>query len=188
MEHLLRLLEHYQYVILFPLAIIEGPIVTILAGFLCSGGQMNPLWAFPLIIAGDLIGDSLYFGLGRWGGPHLVKRAGRWLGLTPQKLDRVRVFFDAHPTQTISLSKIILGIGVAGLFLAGHARVSFNKFLRICIWTSACQCAVYLCIGWLFGRAYVQINHYLNYVATICIVAGIALVLFFTIKTMSKKI
>ena len=31
----------YRYAILFPLVIIEGPIVTILAGFLASLGQFN---------------------------------------------------------------------------------------------------------------------------------------------------
>ena len=31
----------YRYVILFPLVVIVGPIVTILAGFLASLGQFN---------------------------------------------------------------------------------------------------------------------------------------------------
>ena len=42
MDHIVYLLTEYKYLILFPLAIVEGPIIAVIAGFLCSSGFLNP--------------------------------------------------------------------------------------------------------------------------------------------------
>ena len=188
MEYIIYLLTQYRYYILFPLAIVEGPMITVIAGFFCANRFLNPLIVFPIIILGDITGDSFYYMLGRWGSDKLPKKIGRRFGLNSERLDRVRVFFDSNPRKTIFFSKIVLGIGVAGLFLAGNTKVPYKKFLRICLVTSILQCAVYLCIGFLFGHAYIQINHYLNYFASISIVVACALVLFFAIRSIFKKL
>ena len=103
-------------------------------------------------------------------------------------MDSARFFFEANPNRTISLSKVVLGVGVAGIFMAGNAKVPYNKFIRICLVTSALQYIVYIGIGLLFGQAYIQINHYLNYFASLSIIAAIAIFLFFFIKSKLKKI
>jgi membrane-associated protein len=188
MEHLFHLLTQYRYIILFPLAIVEGPIITVIAGFLCTLGFLNPLFVFPIIISGDVIGDSLYYGLGRIGNAKFVQNIGKRVGINSDKINSARAFFNSNPTRTISLSKIILGIGVAGLFLAGQAKVPYKKFLSICTLTSAAQCAIYLSIGLLFGNAYLKIDKYLNYFASVTIVAALLFFLFFIIKSKLKKI
>lgn len=188
LEHILYLLTEYKYFILFPLAIVEGPILAVLAGFLSANGFLNPFIIYPIIVVGDLIGDSLCYMLGRWGKSKLFKKIGIRFGMNSEKLDRVRVFFDTNPTKTISLSKITLGIGVAGIFLAGNAKIPYFKFLRICLVTSAIQYVVYISIGLLFGHAYIQINHYLNIFASFTIVAAVALILIFSIKSKFRKI
>jgi len=187
-EQILHLLTEYKYLILFPFAIVEGPIIAVIAGFLCTGGFLDPLFVYPIIVLGDITGDSLCYSLGRWGKPGFLNKIGKWFGLKSDKIDRARIFFDANPIKTISLSKIILGIGFAGIFLAGNAKVPYLKFLKICLVTSAIQYTVYLTLGILFGNAYVKISHYLNNVAAICILIAIALILFFSIKSMLRKI
>lgn len=188
MDNIIYLLSHYKYLILFPLAIVEGPILAVIAGFLCTTGVLNPVLVFPIIVAGDLIGDSLCYALGRWGIPKpLRKLAKRW-GFKRETLDRVKTYFDANPVKTISLSKITLGIGVAGIYMAGHARIPYNRFIRICLMTSALQYLVYLSIGILFGDAYIQISRYLNFFASITIVTALAVVVFLLIRRMLQKI
>src|SRR5258708_12893626 len=61
---ILELLVHYRYFVLFPISIVEGPIVTVLGGFLASMGQLSVLWVFVVVVLGDLVGDSLYYFLG----------------------------------------------------------------------------------------------------------------------------
>jgi membrane protein DedA with SNARE-associated domain len=110
------------------------------------------------------------------------------MGLKPGNIEKARFYFDANPKKTISLSKITLGIGVAGIYLAGNARIPYLRFLKICTVTSALQYIVYLSIGILFGAAYKQINHYLNVFAASAIIALLSVILFFVVKSIRKKL
>jgi membrane protein DedA with SNARE-associated domain len=167
---------------------VEGPIIAVIAGFLCAGGILNPWIVFPIVVAGDITGDTIVYMLGRWGKPAFLNRVGKWIGLSPGKIERVREIFTVNPVRTISLSKIVLGIGVAGIFLAGNARVGYQKFISICLVTSAAQYIIYLGIGLLFGDAYKQISHYLDLFAAVSVTAGAAIILFFIIRSIRKKI
>ncbi|TDW99245.1 DedA family protein [Dinghuibacter silviterrae] len=187
MEHIVYLLSHYKYLLLFPLAIVEGPILAVIAGFLCTTGVLNPLFVFPIIVCGDVIGDSLCYTLGRWGVPKPIRRLALLLGVKKENVDRVRTFFDTHPIKTIALSKITLGIGVAGIYLAGNTKVPYPKFIRICLATSALQYLVYLTIGFVFGGAYREINRYLNDAASLIIVVALAIVVLLLIRRKLRK-
>jgi membrane-associated protein len=188
MENILDLLVQYKYLILFPLSIVEGPIVAIISGFLCVSGFFNPLIVYPVILAGDMIGDSLVYILGRWGVPEFLKRIARRIGLAAENIEPIRAYFDSNPKKTISLSKITLGIGFAGLYVAGNARIPYNKFIGICFITSALQYIVYICIGLLFGAAYKQISHYLDFFSALISVIVLAGIIVYFVRSKRKKI
>lgn len=188
MEDIINLLSHYKYVILFPLAIIEGPILAVIAGFLCIHGFLNLFIVYPIIVMGDITGDTFCYLLGRWGVPPFLKKIANWLGFKPENIQETRQYFDANPNKTISLSKITLGIGFAGIYLAGNAGIPYYKFIRICLVTSALQYVVYMSVGLLFGDAYKQISQYLNFFAAITIVAALAILLIYFLKSKRKRL
>lgn len=166
---------------------MEGPIIAVIAGFLCTTRFLNPLIVFPVIVTGDIIGDSLCYMLGRFGVPEFLKKIAKRLGFKAENINRVRSYFDANPIRTISLSKITLGIGFAGIYLAGNAKIPYRKFILICLLTSALQYIVYLSIGLLFGSAYQQISHYLDFATALIIVTGLTILIFIFIKSKRKK-
>jgi membrane protein DedA with SNARE-associated domain len=186
MEHIIQLLYEFKYLFLFPLAVVEGPILAIIAGFLCMEGVLNPFIVYPIIVLGDITGDSLVYALGRWGKSCTSGRWHRLMGLSGAKIERARTYFGNNPVKTVSLSKIALGVGVAGIFLAGNSRVPYRKFIAICFGTSAVQYAAYLGIGLLFGRAYREISLYLNYIATAAIIVSFAFLFVYIIKSLDK--
>lgn len=170
------------------MAVVEGPVIAIIAGFLCANGILNPLCVFPLIVLGDITGDSICYALGRRGMPKVLKNMVFRFGPNTEKMSRVRDYFNAHPVTTISLSKITLGVGFAGIYLAGNARIPYPRFIRICLLTSVAQYLIYLGIGILFGDAYIGISRYLNEIAALFLLAGAALLFFFFIQSIIKKI
>lgn len=188
MATLLIYILKYRYFILFPLSIIEGPIIAIVAGFLCRQGILNFLIVYCILIAGDIIGDSMYYALGYWSNSPFAMKLVNRMGIKKDRLEKVKFYFGSNPFKAITLSKLILGVGVAGLFLAGKSKISYARFFTICLIISFVQCLLYLIIGWFFGEFYLQINHYFNYIASMSIVVVLATVLFYTVRSKFKKL
>jgi membrane protein DedA with SNARE-associated domain len=61
----------YGYAALLPLAIIEGPAVTVFAAFLAAQGVFEVVGVYAIVVLGDLVGDVLHYAVGRWA-------AARW--------------------------------------------------------------------------------------------------------------
>jgi membrane-associated protein len=173
---------------LFPIAVLDGPIVTVIVGFLCKLGVLNPLVAYPIIVVADGIGDSIYYSLGRWGRGKYFEKVINWLGLTPSRLERMRGYLGSNAVKMISVSKVVLGVGVAGLFLAGRSGMVYSRYILICFCTSLVQCAVYLTIGYFFGAFYQEIGHYLDFFGVLILVVFLAVVAYLIITSKMKKV
>jgi len=178
MEYLILLLTKYGYFILFPLAAIEGPIVTIIAGFLSSLGIMNVFIAYAVVMAGDVVGDSGLYWVGRSGSALF----SRYFEKRHEKIERVKDYFKVHERKAIALSKLFYGIGITGLLAAGSLKVPYKRYITICFFTTAAQSVALIVIGALFGHAYIQLNRYLNYYAAATIVVGLIIIFIVAFK------
>jgi membrane-associated protein len=174
MDKLIQWLTTYKYAVLFPLAIVEGPVLAVVVGWLCSAGLMRIGIAYPIIIAGDIVSDSACYLLGRLTARGRPGKLARRMGITSERMVRWQTWLRDNPIKTISLSKITLGIGPAGIFMAGRAQIPYGRFLPICIGTSAVQYFFYLLAGLLLGHGYLILTRYLNIAGALIIAAAIA--------------
>jgi membrane protein DedA with SNARE-associated domain len=142
---------------------MEGPIITIIAGFLVSLGQMNFYIAYILAVAGDLIGDTMYYCLGRWGGRKYLARWIKYTGLTEERLTHLEGYFSRHAGKTLVATKFTQGIGFAVLTAAGLAKVPYRKFIFYNLLPTIPKSFTLLLVGFYYGKAYLKINEYLNY-------------------------
>lgn len=180
------LLIHYGYLIFLPLAVIEGPIVTIVAGFLASLGYFNALAIYALAILGDLIGDTVYYVLGRRGNEYLLKRK-RFLWINIEQLKALTNHFDQHLGKSIILGKWTHFVGAPILIAAGMARVSFKKYILFNIIGTAPKIFVFLIIGYYFGQAYKRIDFYLEYAGAIIFFIIILIAIIYFLARIFKK-
>ena len=183
---IITLLSHYGYILLFPIAIIEGPIVTVIAAFLASQGYMNLLGIYAVVIAADIAGDFLFYALGRWNMP-FIKKHGHYLGVTEQKIKKAEEYYLKHHHKSIIISKTIHGLGVVGLVAAGALKVPYPRFFRIALAVSLVQSAIFVLIGFFLGHAYSTIGKYLGYFATVTTCIIIAGIIGFLIYRFIKK-
>jgi membrane-associated protein len=188
MDKLIQWLTAYKYAVLFPLAIVEGPVLAVVVGWLCAAGLMRVGIAYPIIIAGDMVGDSGCYLLGRLNAGGSPGRFGRRLGLSREKIERWHNWFRDNPVKMISLSKITLGVGPAGIFLAGQARIPYARFLPVCVGTSALQYFFYLLAGMLLGHGYLLLTHILNITASLLIALATASLVFLLIRSYLKRL
>lgn len=156
-------MTQYGYSVLFPITIIEGPIITIIAGFMAAQGFLNIFIVYAVVVVGDVAGDAIYYAIGKWGGLKFVNRWGKFLGLTAEKLIDLENHFATHSGKTLIFGKLSHAIGAPILVAAGMAKIPFLKFINFNFWATLPKSLLLVAIGYYFGQAYAQINRYINY-------------------------
>jgi membrane protein DedA with SNARE-associated domain len=186
-ELLRTLLLHYGYFIFLPLAIVEGPIVTIIAGFLSSLGYLNFLAIYLLAILGDMIGDMIYYYIGHWGGKRIIKN-GKFLWIKADQLIRIENHFSSHAGKTILLGKWTQHLGAPILIACGMSKMSIRKYLFFNLTGTIPKVLIFVLIGYYFGQAYDKIDKYFGYASLSVAVAVILVIVYFvTIKLIKSR-
>lgn len=155
-SEIISLIVQYKYIILIPIVAIEGPIATVLTGLLVSMGYMNFFGAYAVILAGDMIGDSFYFALGYWGREKLIRRWGKFVGITVEKVERLERHFGNHTGKTIIIGKLSHVFGVVILFAAGLAKIRFREFFKFDLIATIPKSLILILTGYYFGKAAVR--------------------------------
>jgi len=150
----------YKYLIIFLLAIVEGPVVMTLAGFMLRLGYADFWPLYLTLMAGDLTADSLWYGLGYYFAHPLVKKYGRFIGVSEELLAKTTTLFQKHPNKILFLSKITMGFGFALVVLiaAGLSRVPFKKYIAFNATGQIFWTALLMSVGYFFGNFYLVIN------------------------------
>lgn len=178
-DFIISLLGQYKYIILFPGILFEGPILTMVGGFLASpvGGKvMNVGSVYVVAVLADLTGDVLYYSIGRFGGSRFVEKYRIFLGLTQERLDKLRHYFEKHGTKTIVLGKISHGLGWPAMVAAGSANMPFGKFMFFNTVVSLLKTVVLVALGYYYGKSMETLFKYVGWagVAVTIFVLGIA--------------
>jgi membrane protein DedA with SNARE-associated domain len=175
----LNWLTTYGYLVFFPLTVVEGPIVTVIGGFLVSLGYFNFVLIYLLAVAGDLTGDMIYYSIGRWGGKRIMAR-GHFLHIRADQLERIHKYFQEHAARALLFGKWTISVAAVILIAAGMARTSIRKFLWFNLIGTLPKSLVFLLIGYYFGRAYREIDRYFDYTAVaIFLIVVLAIAVYF---------
>lgn len=143
------------------------------------------LWqVFAIVVAGDLVGDYLYYLLGRWGRDGFLDRWGKYVGVTRARVKNFEKMFSSMSGRIILISKLAHGIGTVALVTAGAVRMPRLKFLYYNLIGTVPKSLILIGIGYFFGNALVLINGYLDYLAWIF--AGLAIVMILVYYLISK--
>ena len=144
------LIAHGSALIL-PLAVIEGPVVAIIAGALSAGGYLDWPWVLVMLVCGDVIGDAIHYAIGRFGGAPLAA-LGRRCGLNEAKSSDVAARLRADATRMLFVGKWTHAIGGFVLIGAGVLRLNLAKFLLVNLIATVPKSAVLLGIGYFAGN------------------------------------
>jgi membrane-associated protein len=169
--HIFALLATYAYATLFPLSVVEGPVVTIAAGFLASHGYVNAFLVYVVVVAGDATSDLVWYAAGRWSRVGLDFGWGRRLGITAERLRRIEKHFERHSGMTLVLGKLTQGVGVLVLIGAGMTRMRPARFLLYNLMATLPKSLALLLFGYYFGKAYGQAGAVLDYAALVTVAA-----------------
>lgn len=182
------LLYTYSYLVLFPLVVIEGPVVTIIAGFLVSLGFMDFLPAYLTIVAGDLTGDVIYYSAGRWWLNKTYKGVLKFFGINIKFVHKLENGLKANKGPFLFFGKLSHAIGGIILFAAGSAQIPLKDFLEFNFLATLPKSLILLGVGYYFGSTVSSFRKALDYSVLGLFVFTIILIgLYFGVTYISNK-
>lgn len=184
---IISLVLEYRYAVFFPLALIEGPFIALLAGFLVSSGYLAFIPTFLILIVRDVILDSIYYFIGFFGEKRsFILRFGKRFGITEERENFMLKAWHDHSWKTIFISKLAYGLSAPFLITAGLARMSYVKFITRILIVSVVQYIAFMAVGLYVGDSYPIIASYVHNAELI--VGGIILVAFGIYLFVSKRV
>ena len=172
---LVQLLQTNGLLLLFPLAVIEGPIVTVIAGWLARLGYLPLGWAVLILVVADLVGDSLLYGLGRAGPNVLPQKLRQMLGVTDARTALMAEHFSKQGGRTLIAAKLTHSFGFVVLVAAGASRMSFPAFLGFNLVGTIPKTLFFLLVGYAVGEAHVTIDHWIGRASLGIAILGVAI-------------
>ena len=160
LEVVVGLLNQYGYFLLLPAAVIEGPIIIVIAAFLASTGIFNIYIVYVIAILGDIIGDIMYYWIGRAGRRTIIPKYGKYLGVTEAKIAAAEAHYDKHLWKTLTFGKVTQAPILVIMVLAGATRADFWKYLFIVSVISVPKALVFTALGYYVGQSYTLFDHY----------------------------
>ena len=131
-------------------------------------------------VAGNVVGSWIAWGVGMSGGRVLLERHGRYLHITPARLDMADRWFERRGERIVLISRCLPIIRTFISLPAGIARMPFWRFT---LYTTVG------CIPWVLGLTLIGVQvgakweewhdrlHFLDYVVIAGFVAGAAYLL-----------
>lgn len=181
---------HYKYLLIFIGTIIEGPILMIACGFLLKLGVVEIVPLYISIVAGDLVGDVFWYGIGRYFLDTFLVRFWKYFWVTWETLEKVKILFLKYHTKILFISKITIGFGVAiaTLLVAGASRISFKKYMIVNLIGEIILVIALLSIGYILWNAYTQLSGHFKYYFVALFIVVIPLSVYLTHRYLKTKI
>lgn len=176
---LLSLFLVYKYPIIFLTTVFEGPIIMMMSGFLLRLGLASFWPIYITLMAGDLVGDTVWYLVGYHFAHPLAGKYGKFIGLTPELIEKTKSIFDNHQKKILFISKITMGLGLpqATLVVAGMSKMPFKKYISSLFLGQIIFTGVLLSIGYFFGNLYEKINKDFRILSAVAFFLVVVLVL-----------
>lgn len=147
------LIQTYGYPLTFAGALFEGETILTLAGLAAHRGHLAWPVLWVLAAAGGMLGDVIYFALGRRYGAELI---ARWPRFVPA-IERVRRLVQKNPTLAVILVRFLYGVRIAGPVVIGSSKLPWSRYLALNAIGALLWSACWLTVGYALGAAAEQV-------------------------------
>lgn len=164
MEHVthffLHFVDQFGYAGLFVVMVLANVGVPVgaelimpAAGALAATGHLSSLWvAAAIATLAEVVGGSILYAVGYYGGRPFVARYGKFLKLDAAKLERFHAFYERYGSVVVLVCRFVPFVrGIAGL-PAGISRMPKRWFILYTAIGSAIFCFGLALLGSAFAR------------------------------------
>ncbi|MEM8610834.1 MAG: DedA family protein [Cyanobacteria bacterium P01_H01_bin.105] len=108
---------------------LPGETVTLVGGFLAGSEELVYRWVLSSAIAGAIIGDSMGYWIGFYGGWPLLLRLGTFFRIDETALVKIREQFSKNADKAVIFGRFVALLRIFAGPLAGIAQMPYWKFL-----------------------------------------------------------
>jgi len=142
------LVQAWGYPAVLAGTLLEGETVLLLAGFAAHRGYLELPWVIVFAVAGSMLGEQLYFLLGRRYGDRLLARFPR----LSHRAARVRRMLGRHDVTAILSMRFLYGLRTVGPMAVGASGVPWRRFTAIDLVAASAWASIIAAAGYAFGE------------------------------------
>ena len=187
-------ISHYGYIGLFALLFIEdfgvpvpGETMLIAAAVFAGLGRLNIVLVIIVGIAAAFIGDNLGYAIGNYVGDKPLRKYGKYVLLTPEKIDKATSFFDKYGGRVVVIARFIEGLRQLNGILSGISSMKWRTFAVYNALGATLWVTTWSMVGYLGGSHIDAIEHYGSLVAVVALVALLVYILFKIFRSRRAK-
>jgi membrane protein DedA with SNARE-associated domain len=168
---------------------VGAELVVPAAGALAASGHLSSVWLVAVVATvGELIGGSILYAIGFFGGRPFVIRYGKFLKVDEKKLDDFHDFYERYGNVVVFACRFLPFVRGFSALPAGVSRMPKRYFLTYTAAGSAIFCFALAYLGSLFGRHFDEIVPLIHKASTAIIaVIAIAVVAFIAERILRSR-
>lgn len=190
LEHIDKLFDAYGYYVLFFGLMLEfialpfpGETTMAYAGYLSYAGRLNWIVCMLLAMLGTTVGMTITYMIGFFLGMPFIERYGRWVLLTPAKVERTRERFGKYGNALLFTAYFIPGVRHITGYFAGIIRLPFRTFALYAYTGAAFWVVFFIGLGKLFGahweELFAKFERYAPYVIGAAVLLAASYIAFY---------
>ena len=176
-------LQHYGLWAILLLVMVEdfgiplpGETVLIAGAIFAGSGQINVIALGLVGFFAAAIGDNIGYVIGRFGGRTLVDRWGRYIFLTPERLDKAEGFFEKHGGKIITIARFVEGLRQANGIIAGISKMHWLRFGAFNALGAALWVGAWVSVGYFAGQHITTIYNNITRYSIYAVIAAVVLI------------
>jgi membrane protein DedA with SNARE-associated domain len=106
-----------------------GQTIMVAAAIYAGAGRLNVFAVAAIAFVAAVLGDNVGYWIGVRGGRRLVHRFGKYILITPERLDKAERFFARRGNRVVLVARFIDGLRQLNGVIAGITAMPWRSFL-----------------------------------------------------------
>ncbi|WEK53194.1 MAG: DedA family protein [Candidatus Cohnella colombiensis] len=192
---IVALFNEYGYEVLFLGLLLEyvalpfpGETTMLYAGYLSYEGVIRAWPAFVCAFAGTTIGMTITYFVGRTAGSPFLEKYGKWVFITPAKMEKTRHWFERYGKLLVFIGYFIPGVRHVTGYFSGIIGYSYRSFAIYAYTGALFWCGLFIFLGNHFGSQWDTVLKWLHKLGWQAFaIAVVVIIIFLVFKLKFKK-
>ena len=131
---------------------IPGLTVALVGAAMAGQGRLDFWLVAGLTILGGILGGQISYGIGKTGGRRFVERWGKYILITPARLEIGERYYNRYGSKILLLARYLPVLCFASGLLSGITRLPYRRFFLLNILSIALWSSTQMTLAYIFGK------------------------------------